>query len=241
MDRHAELMDEIDSLPLEQQMDALKYFEQEACKNDLFYLTTNVLGYTDVTRFTHGSIIETLESPSKRKLVCVPRGCFKSSLAVISYSISRILKDPNIRIMVDSELFSNSKNFLREIKAHLESQRLIELFGEFRGDIWNESEIVVRQKTSTKKEATIVCSGIGAQKTSQHFDLIIGDDLSSTKNTRTKELAQKTIEHYRLYTSLLEPEGTIVIIGTRYADNDLIGHILKNECPNLNPQKLKPS
>ena len=30
-------------------------------------------------------------------------------------------------------------------------------------------------------------------------------------------------------TSILEPDGILVVIGTRYAVDDLIGHIIENE------------
>jgi len=59
--------------------------------------------------------------------------------------------------------------------------------------------------------------------------LIIADDLSSYDNCKTPEHAQKVIDHYRLYTSLLDPGGEIVVIGTRYSEIDIIGFIIENE------------
>lgn len=189
-----------------------------------------VLGYKDITLSTHGQIIETLMDECKRKLICVPRGCFKSSLGVVSYCIYRILNDPNIRILIDSELYTNSKNLLREIKLHLESQALTDLFGEFKTDhTWNESEITIQQRTKNLKEATITSGGMGTTKVGQHYDLIIFDDMNSDNNSQTQEGREKVIQHYRMATSILEPHGTIVVIGTRYAQNDLIGFILDNE------------
>lgn len=199
--------------------------------SSLYHTAKHLLGYRDVTWFTHGRIIETLESNSTHKLICVPRGCFKSSVATVSYPIWKLLKNPNLRILIDSEVYSNAKNFLHEIKNHLVKDQITRLFGQFRSsDKWKEGEIVIAQRVKKAlKEPTIACSGIGAEKTSQHYDIIIADDLNSKKNSKTVEGRQKVIEHYKAYTSLLEPGGTIVVVGTRYAKDDVIGHILAHE------------
>ncbi len=135
--------------------------------------------------------------------------------------------------MLDSEIYSNSKNFLREIKSHLESEKLKSLYGEFKNStLWNEGEILIQQRTKIYKEASITASGIGAEKTGQHYSIIICDDLNSPTNSATKEGRDKVIQHYRYLTSILEPDGTLVVIGTRYAELDIPGFVLRNEIEN---------
>jgi hypothetical protein len=211
---------------------------QEVCHEALrqiyessLYLTSkHLFHYSDMTKYTHGGICEVLQSASLRKLLCVPRGCFKSSIGVISYPIWRLMKNPNLRILIDSEVYSNSKNFLREIKAHLASPRFMQLYGDWKSDTnWNEGEITIRTRTKPYKEASITCGGIGTVKVGQHYDLIIGDDLNSGNNSGTPEARRKVVQHYQMNTAILEPGGTYVIIGTRYAADDLIGWILSNE------------
>lgn len=189
-----------------------------------------LLSYQDVNPYTHGDVITALEDPSKRKLIVCPRGSLKSTVCDVSYPIWKLLVDPNERILIDSEIFSNSKTFLREIKAQLESERLVSLFGKFRSDFnWTEASITINQRTKTYKEPSIQVSGIGAVKVGQHYSTIIMDDMNSNNNSATPEGRQKVIDHYKLNTSILEPDGTMVIVGTRYAENDLIGHVLQNE------------
>lgn len=210
---------------------ALSRMGHAALFRDSLYLTAkNLLHYREINWPTHGSTITTLESPSYRKLIVMPRGTFKTSIGVVGYSIWRLIKDPNLRILLDSELYTNSKNSLREIRQHLETPRTEEIFGKFKNDAcWNEGEIIINQRTKVVKEASITCSGIGAQKTGQHYDLIIADDMNSPSNSNTPEGLVKVIDHYRYYKSLLEPYGTIVVIGTRYSASDLIGTIIRNE------------
>lgn len=204
--------------------------EKDQYLSSLYLFAKYCLGYHDLTEQTHLPIAEALQANTKRKLICVPRGCFKSTLSTIAYPMWLLLHNPNLRILIDSELYSNSKNFLREIKAQFETNKLVKrLFGDYKGPMWNEGEVIVSKRTKPLKEPSIACSGIGAGKTSQHYDVIIADDLSSYQNCKNPDLAQKTIDHYRLYTSLAEPDATIVVIGTRYSENDIIGFIIQNE------------
>lgn len=202
----------------------------EAAKSSLYILCSAFLGYKDITWGTHGSIIEALEDEdSKRKLICVPRGCLKSSIACVAYPIWKLVRDPNRRFLLDSELYTNSTTFLREIKAHLQTEQMTMVFGDFRSRVWREDEIIIKQRTKNYKEASITCGGVGTTKVGQHFSDWIMDDMNSPKNTGTPEGAKKVIDHYKYGLSILEPDGTIVVIGTRYSANDLIGNLLDNE------------
>lgn len=188
------------------------------------------VGYSDINPRTHQDMISILEAPGKRKLIVMPRGTFKSSIASVGYPIWLLLNNPNLRILIDSELYSNSKNFLREIKQHLMADYLTDYFGEFKSEAsWNEGEIIIKQRTKVLKEASITASGIGSEKTGQHYDVVIMDDLNSPTNSMTPEGRERVIMHYRYNTSILEPDGIMVLVGTRYATNDAIGFVLSNE------------
>lgn len=199
------------------------------CKESLMYLATVLLKFTDINEETHGDIIKCLESPVSRKLICVPRGCLKSSIACVAYPVWRLINNPNLRILIDSELYTNSCTFLRQIKLNLESPVFEIIFGRFKSKLWNESEILINQRMKKHKEASITVGGIGTTKVGQHYDIIIADDMNSPKNSNTPENAQKVVDHYKYNLSILEPDGEYVIIGTRYSDSDLIGYILSNE------------
>lgn len=201
----------------------------EIYKNDLYHFAKYILGYKDITASSHSEMIRALESPQKRKIIVVPRGSFKSSLGSVAYPIWRLIRNPNERILLDSELYTNSKNFLREIKQHLESERFIEVFGSWRGDKWDEGEIIISKRNKVLKEASITVGGVGTTKVGQHYSLIIGDDYNSPENSNTREKAQKVIDHYRYALNILEPDGEYAIIGTRYSENDLIGWLLREQ------------
>lgn len=222
-----ETLKKFDNLPKPTAIKEARSIRGDLYTNDLFVLCRHGLGFKDVTWRTHGEIIEILQAPSKRKLIVVPRGSLKSSIACVGYPIWRLLGNPNNRILIDSEIYTNSKNFIREIKGHLESEKFVELFGEFKTGNWNEGEITIKQRTKVLKEASITAGGIGTTKVGQHYDIICGDDYNSNKNSNTPEGRQKVIDHFRYNISILEPGGTYVITCTRYAEDDIAGFILQ--------------
>lgn len=222
------LFQKIGELPDEEKRKAILETEAEFFKSDLFATSKHLLGFKDMTWDTHSEIINTLESEARRKLICFPRGCFKSSIAVVSYTIWRLIRNPNLRILIDSEIYTNSSNFLRSIRSHLERPRMTELFGNFQAHPWGEGEITIAQRTRPFVEASITCGGVGTTKVGQHYDLIIGDDYNSPSNSSSPEKCQKIIDHYKYNLSILEPDGEYVIIGTRYSELDLIGWILRD-------------
>lgn len=192
-----------------------------------FYDFCLFLGYKDVTIHTHGEMIACLESDLTRKLIVVPRGAFKSSIASHAYCIWRLLKNPNLRILIDTEVYGNSVTYLRAIKTHLKDPSFIDIFGDLEGNVWQEGAITINTRTETLREASITCGGVTTTKVGQHYDLIIGDDYNSRENSKTKELAKGVIDHFRYNLNILEPTGEYVIIGTRYSDLDLICFILR--------------
>lgn len=210
-----------------------------AYRRSLFHTAKGLCGYKDVNAPTHLRIVKALESDSKRKIVCVPRGTYKSSIASIAYPIWLLINNPNLRILIDSELYANSVSYLREIKAHIQSAWFQEIFGTWETKVWNESEIIVSSRTKVLKEPSITVGGIGTTKVGLHFDVIVGDDYNSPANSSTVEQRKKVIDHYQYNQSILEPDGIYAIIGTRYAEEDLIGWALKNELAIDQLEKLK--
>jgi len=199
-------------------------------RSSLYLVCKGLLGYKDVNKHTHGGTIAALESDTQRKLIVLPRGSLKSSICDVAYPIWRLLRNYNERILIDSELFGNSSTFLREIKHHLENPDVTSIFGNFKTqDNWNQDSITIKQRSFPYKESSITCGGVGTTKVGQHYTIIIGDDYNSPKNSGTPEGIEKVIRHYKYNMSILEPNGTYVIVGTRYSSRDIPGFILEDE------------
>ena len=215
-----------DQLSLNQEWRRLKF------QNSFGLFAKEMCGFKDMNPRTHGPMVRAFESKSRRKLIVVPRDCFKSSIGLQAFALWRLVKNPNIRIMLDGETLENTKTHLVAIKAFMKSERFIELYGEFehKDRLWGAEKITVAQRTNTTlKEPSIFCSGIGVSKTGQHVDLIIGDDYNTDKNSDTPEKCEKITAHVKYNLSILDSmHGEYVFIGTRYSENDVYGWILRD-------------
>ncbi len=211
----------------------LEEIRQKANKS-LYFFCKNILGYTKMSTVPHQELCDFFTAGKKKKnLGLMPRGSFKSSVITVGKNIKTITKNPNIRILITSQTQKNAKKYFKEIKTHFESnKRLRALYGDFRkGSIaWREDEIIVNKRTIVRKEPTIMYSSLEKQTlTGMHFDHIILDDVVDINNSSSPEQVQKTIDYYRYLLSVLEPDGTLDVVGTRYRFYDLYGWILDTE------------
>ncbi len=199
--------------------------------SDLYVFAKHVLGYQDIEDVPHRDLCDTVMDPRKRKLVLYPRGHFKSTIATISYMLWRIVRDPDIRILVTSAELRNSIKFLREAKGHIESN---ETFRALFGDLtnlegkWTEDEIEVKTRRRPRKEPTVQIGSVGTSKVSQHYDLIIADDIVNRESVTTKDQIEKTELYYKDLLDLLEPTGDLLVIGTRWHWDDLYSRLIAN-------------
>lgn len=162
-------------------------------------------------------------SEEKKTLHLAPRGHGKSTVGDVDYCITKILREPDIRIMIGSKTQGQAEAFLKEIRTHFEMNiDLIRIFGDLKSNLWNNAEFTVSTRSRIVKEATVTALGSSGAVVSKHFDIIIGDDLVGFENARTETQRRKLKEWF--YSSLvptLEPDGEIHILGTRYHPLDL--------------------
>lgn len=178
--------------------------------------------------------------PPRKVLLLLPRDTFKSTIAAQGLPIWLLRRIPDLRIMLDCETLAQSKSLLHAIKELIvdnallkavsttpEGKYLLEPNEKIAGG-FTEDQIILKHKSEVgRREPSIFCSGVDNAKTGFHPDVIIMDDLVSEKNVTTEAQLQKVIDHYRFALSLLEPDGIVIIVGTRYHMADLYGHLLE--------------
>lgn len=189
----------------------------------------------------HASIIHNV-SDNQASMDLAPRGHGKSTIGDVDFCITKVLRNPDVRIMIGSKTQTQASAFLKEIRTHFEQNvNLIRIFGDWkksRDNVWNDKEFTVNRRTVIKKEATVSALGASGAVVSKHFDIIIGDDLVGFENARTE--AQRKVLKEWFYSSLyptLEPDGEIHILGTRYSPMDLYEDLIKSKNYKVNVQQ----
>ncbi len=216
---------------------------RERGKTSLFFLARAILGFTDFHEDIHLPICRDLQNHENRKLIIVlPRDWFKSTLGSIALVIFEVLNNPNIRILIVQNSHGNACKKLQAIKQIFEKNKLFRaLYPEILptgGDRWS-NECLTVNRTAAHPEGTIEAAGTGTAVISRHYDLIIEDDTVAPEKDALKGIIQqptqmeieKAIGWHRVAIPLqIHPtKSRRIVIGTRWAERDLIGYILSNE------------
>lgn len=208
---------------------------RELCRTNLKFLCQRMLKYSDWDR-CHDEMVDWLEGELKKPcdkkriiFMLLPRGHLKTSIITIGKSIQEMLKNPDIRILLTNAVWDMARSFLSEITAFLTTKsHLPSLFGAFQNDKgFNQDAITIRQRNRPNKTPTISTSGVDSARASQHYDWVVADDIVNRQNVSSPELREKTLLYYKDMMDLLEPTGTLIIIGTRWHDGDLYGEKLR--------------
>lgn len=173
-----------------------------------------------------------------KKLILWPRGHLKSTVFTQGETTRRAIANPNIRILINSSTWEMSKSFLVAIKGYLADPRITRLYGhllpnsksgkQFRN---NDTELTLLSRTDfTLKEPTFTVAGLDKTKTSQHYDLIIHDDIVVRENVGSFEVMDRVWKVWQDSFDLLEPGGELWSIGTRWHPLDVYGRIISDYC-----------
>lgn len=212
-------------------------------RDSLFFFARGILGFEDLTPHIHKPVCDKLSDykNNTRCAIVLPRDWFKSTIGSIAYPIWRAINNPNVRILIVQNSMNNARKKLLSIKQIFERNQLFRaLYPEILPDknrTWTQECLVVN-RTGTFPEGTFEAAGVGTAVTSRHFDLVIEDDTISPEKDSMSGLVQqptqleieKAIGFHRLvHPLLLHPsKSQIVVIGTRWAVEDLLGWIMAN-------------
>jgi len=196
---------------------------QAKCRERLKFLCRDVLGFKDWSKNPnlHDRIERFMDKPAKFKLVLIPRDHLKSTIITKGWSIQQMLRNPDIRILLANNTWDNARNFLQSIEGYLgPGSVLAQIFGPFVSSRWNKDDCVIRQRKTISDAPTIATTGLEKEQTSQHYDLIVADDLVARENVKTKEQREKVKDYIASLYALLEPQGMMVVVGTRWSKDD---------------------
>lgn len=175
----------------------------------------------------HRLIAEKLEAVAageiKRLMICMPPRHGKSELASRRFPAWYLGRDPGKQIIAasyNSDLANDFGREVRNIVASFEFQSL------FPVELAQDSKAANRWHTSGG--GMYVAAGVGTAITGRGADVLLIDDPFKDRQEADSELKRKSVWDWytsTAYTRLM-PGGAVVVINTRWHDDDLSGRLL---------------
>jgi predicted phage terminase large subunit-like protein len=156
-----------------------------------------------------------------------PREHAKSTRMSLAYPLWRVLTGKSRFILLMSASQEMANLFLENIKAELEeNERLIEDFGEQKGEKWKSDFIVL------KNGSAIVSKGAGSSmrgiRYRQHRpDLVIADDIMKDELANSPTQREKLYRWFKRVVMALGKDAFIVVVNTIFHNDDLPSRLLK--------------
>lgn len=177
-------------------------------------------------------ILERLER-RENGVALLPRGHAKTTwfnTILLSWLESR---HPNLRVGLISNTAKQANAFSRAIRFTLEANEYQhDVFGQLAGKHkWNDVEWI--QKDSAllgTKDVNMYSAGAGGAIISKRFDLILCDDILDEENSVNPEQREKVEGWFwKTLKPCLVPGGSIIVIGTRWAEGDLYQTLIEDK------------
>jgi hypothetical protein len=179
----------------------------------------------------HPSMTYEPSDDKTRLLINVPPEHAKSTTITVNYSTYKICMDPdNTRIIVISKTLTKAQEFVYSIKQRLTHPMWAKMQATYAppggwredADSWKANAITL-SRNSTEKDPTVQALGIGGQVYGARANLIILDDCVTGANAHEWEKQLEWIQKEVI--TRLDDEGVLLVLGTRFAANDLYREI----------------
>lgn len=166
-------------------------------------------------------------------VLLAPRGSAKTTWDDSIFLSWLLAMFPDIRIGLISNTASQAKDFSRAIKWTYESnQAHIALFGNCMSNSkWTDVEwLRAGSKWHGSKDVSLFAQGAGGAIISKRFDIILCDDILDEENTATVDQRESVDNWFwKTLRPCLTPDGVIIVIGTRWAEDDLYERLITSK------------
>jgi hypothetical protein len=171
-----------------------------------------------------------------RMIVNTPPGHAKSTTITVNYVIWRLMKNPDLKVIIVSKAQRLSEQFLLQIKERLTNpqySKLQETFGPPGGwqegsASWKQSQFYISGRSAEAKDPSVQAVGIRGQVYGARADLVIVDD--AIDNTNVGEYEKQIDWLLGIVASRLAPRtGRLLVVGTRISAKDLYSELRNPE------------
>jgi len=177
----------------------------------LYDVITDILGFT-CTRIQE-DIAKFLAYGPKHKMIQAQRGQAKTTITAC-YAVWRLIHDPKTRILIlsaGSDMAAEIANWIIQIIMHMPELECL------RPDVTDRSSIkafdVHKDLKGPEKSPSVACVGITSNIQGKRADILIADDIESSKNSQTAVQRERLNHLTKDFTSICST-GEIIFLGT---------------------------
>ena len=207
------------------------------CQDNFLYFVANVWPdfiyrkTSDPTKYGHHQIIanqlvKISNSKRGRLIINMPPRHTKSEFASFLFPAWFIGKFPKKKIMQVSHNAELAQRFGSKVRNLMDSPEYKQIFGDVK--LREDSKAKGRWETSHGGE--YFAAGVGGSITGRGADLLIIDDPHTEQDSMSDSAMERAYEWYSSGPrQRLQPGGSILVVMTRWAQDDLTGRLLKNQ------------
>lgn len=230
----------------------------DACRESFWYFLQFAFGLSEnpamqrwLTPRIHLPLVQWLESYAKewvarRKrgekgitnlLVIVPRNFGKTTIVTRAWPIWLHLQDPDLSCYIGSENLDRAIKFFKPMRSILDGDDPYAKFTWLYGNWWNKDrpwatdELVhAARKAVSRTDPSLGVWGVESGLTGSHPDVLILDDpVSYEKMSSQANWLNYVNDHVDSLTPVINPDGLMVFVGTRYHDGDHLGRAIRDQ------------
>ena len=235
--RRLELIEKIQKI--QQQEKILKELKVRRCKKSL-------LAFTEYTKknykanwhhkYTARKLDDFITGKIKKLMIYMPPQHGKTELGT-RRTVAKILGDyPDKKVAICAYNHTVAASFNRDIQKIMDSEEYLDVYPNTRlsGNTEKNSNNWLRNSDEFQvvdHEGSLVSVGVGGGLTSKTVDMLIIDDVYKDHKEAWSPLQRKNVTNWfdAVAETRLHNESQILIIFTRWHDEDLAGYILDNE------------
>lgn len=157
-------------------------------------------------------------------ILLAPRDHFKTTILTLNYTLYRIVKDPDVQIILVSESATQAHKWTRYLMNSIE-QRFPWLNGNTKDGKWSERMFTV-PRTRESKDPTCEAVGMLGRILGGHYDLAMVDDVVSMENSRSQIMRDHVEAWFKqVLIPAMVPNSQILPTGSPWHYGDLYARL----------------
>jgi len=172
-----------------------------------------------------------------RAIMLMPRGHGKTTGAIHHLARRIGVSAGQLKIGVVTATETEALKRSRAIRSIVEGDRFAEIFPWAGGGVvsrkWTEAVWTVRGAEGyAEKDATVTAGSLYGLRPGPRFDLLVADDLIGPDECATASQRQKASDRFwSVIDPMLTPTGQVIVLGTRWHEDDLYAELMRKGWP----------